>query len=142
AGEWMQNGMFRSSDRGRTWHSATQGLSALGYDVGMAVDPLDARIVYAGTAHGVYKTVDAGRGWSKLRGGPGHATDIEVAPSDPSIVYAANDGFQEPPLFKSTDAGESWAPMSDGLPAGGADATVVDPRDASIAYVGFDRSEE
>lgn len=64
-------------------------------------------------------------------------TDIEAAPSDPRVVYAATRGGG---LYRSTDGGRSWARRNGSGAAAQPDLNVfyvaVDPRDAATVYIG------
>ena len=69
---------------------------------------------------GLYKSEDRGVSWSKLTvSGQAGAkpSDLEMAPDDEDILYA---GFLGRGAFKSTDNGDTWCPLNEGiaLPAG------------------------
>lgn len=69
---------------------------------------------------------------------PSHAeplliNHIAVAPSAPSVVYAAGRPIG---VLKSTDRGATWTPARDGILNTSAYHVVVHPKDANIAYVG------
>jgi photosystem II stability/assembly factor-like uncharacterized protein len=107
----------------------------------------DQRIYYmGGTGGGVWKTTDAGTTWNNISDGyftSGDIGFIAVAPSDPNVLYvgtgepgvrietmASGDG-----LYKSTDAGKTWARI--GLEKSNNIASiVVDPQNPDIVYVG------
>ena len=58
----MKGEIFKSVYGGITWTSSW--LSATGI-AGLAVDPNNSAIIYAGTAlNGVYKTTDGGKTWN------------------------------------------------------------------------------
>ncbi len=81
--------------------------------------PGDPMTYYMGaTGGGVWKTTDAGNSWRNITDGfigTGSVGDVEVAPSDPNVVYVGmgeadirgnfshGDG-----MYKSVDAGETW----------------------------------
>lgn len=60
---------------------------------------------------------------------------LEVDPRTPGTVYAGLNVRWGLGLFKSTDGGSSWQPLTDGLDAG-VDAIALDPRDPEAVYVG------
>jgi photosystem II stability/assembly factor-like uncharacterized protein len=84
---------------------------------GVADDPLT--YYFGATGGGVWKTTDAGTTWNNVSDGffkTGSVGFIEVAPSDPNVIYvgmgercvrgvatASGDG-----VYKSTDAGKTW----------------------------------
>ena len=86
----------------------------------LAIDPSDGMTLYAGAADGgVWKTADGGGFWAPLflRELSFAIGSIAVAPSANTIVYAATgedvDGwgpsYDGVGVYKSTDAGNSWA---------------------------------
>jgi photosystem II stability/assembly factor-like uncharacterized protein len=105
--------------------------------------PGDTATYYAGSASGgIFKTVDGGVHWSPIFDDqPVHSIgDLAVAPSDPSTVWAGTgescirshisvgEG-----LFKSTDAGRTWARM--GLEQTGRIARIlIHPQNPDIVY--------
>ena len=93
---------------------------------------------------GVWKTTDAGVTWNPIFDGQPIASigAIEVAPSNPNVLYAgtgesdirsalsSGDG-----VYKSTDAGATWKNI--GLrDSRQISRIVVDPRNADVVYVG------
>lgn len=74
----------------------------------------------APTNGGVWKTTDAGRTWVPIADGlaTGSIGAVEVAPSDPNIIYiGSGEGLQRPDLstgdgmYRSNDAGKSWTKL-------------------------------
>lgn len=95
------------------------------------------------TGGGVWKTTDGGRHWTNISDGFFKAASIgsiEVAPSDPNVIYAGT-GSASPRgnistgrgIYKSTDAGKSWT-----LTGFKADAQIgkiqIHPRNCDIVY--------
>lgn len=114
-------GVFLSTDQGATWiqrtatnmPTRTQG----GYSFHMAVDPGSPGdgandIIYLGTVgHG--RSNDSGNTFAGLTNlhADNHAWAFFPQPSPtPSIVFCGNDGG----LYRSTDGGANWAPLSAG----------------------------
>jgi photosystem II stability/assembly factor-like uncharacterized protein len=60
-------------------------------------------------------------------------TDLAIDPGDPDVVYAA---MASGGVFKSTDGGGTWTPISDDLPVLTIGAIAVDPVDPDVIYVG------
>lgn len=134
------DGMYKSTDAGKTWTHLglrnSQGIPAL------AVDPRNPnRIFAAALGHpyganeerGIYLSTDGGQNWQKVlsKGENVGGSDVEIDASNPDIVYAAlwelrlgpwEDGNQYNGtgggLFKSTDGGQTWRPLTNGLPKG------------------------
>jgi photosystem II stability/assembly factor-like uncharacterized protein len=80
--------------------------------------PSQPNTFYIGATNGgVWKTTDAGRTWDPLfdAQSSGSIGAVEVAPSDPNVLYVGSgEGLQRPDLstgdgmYKSTDAGKTW----------------------------------
>lgn len=72
--------------------------------------------IYAATRGALFQSLDKGVSWKQFtfNGGQGTFQDITSNSLNPQTLYGAfNNG-----VFISTDAGETWTDMSDGLPAG------------------------
>ncbi len=131
------DGIYRSSDAGRTWTHL--GLRDGQQIPAMAVDPRDPnRLFVAVLGHpygpnperGIYRSIDGGQTFQKMlykdenTGG----SDVEIDPKDPDTIYAALWEAREGPwenaawagtsggIFKSTDGGNTWRPLTKGLP--------------------------
>jgi photosystem II stability/assembly factor-like uncharacterized protein len=131
-------GVYRSTDGGATWtHVGLTETRQIGRVVAAPSDPNIAYVAAAGNLwrgnpeRGVFKTTDAGRTWRKvlyvdtLTG----ATDLVMDPRDPSVLYAAmyqrlrspfgyNGGGPGSAIYKTTDGGESWKKLENGIPSG------------------------
>jgi photosystem II stability/assembly factor-like uncharacterized protein len=131
-------GVYRSTDAGRTWTHV--GLALAGQIGAIRVDPRDPSTAYVaalGNAfapnreRGVYKTADGGRTWARvlhLSDSTG-AVDVELEPGNPDVVYASMwraerkpwtivSGAREGGIYRSADAGRTWAKLGGGLPTG------------------------
>lgn len=107
--------------------------------------PGDSKTFYFGAVDGgVWKTTDAGTVWVPIFDDQPIASigAIEVAPSDPNIIYA---GTGEPDIrsdlasgdgvYRSIDAGKSWSNI--GLKdSRQISRIVIDPTNSDIVYVG------
>jgi photosystem II stability/assembly factor-like uncharacterized protein len=70
-----QNGDFapyllKSSDAGRSWKAITGDLPDRGSTYAIAEDPVDPRLLFAGTEFAAYWTRDGGEHWTKIAGLP------------------------------------------------------------------------
>ena len=106
----------------------------------------DTRSVYIGS--GVLKSTDAGRTWARISNSslpsPGAIADIEVDPSNPNRVYAAQySRLSENRLFASgfhysTDGGVSWTRTLQGL----ARDIQLSPNNSRTIFVGMARVDQ
>ena len=130
------SGVWKSTDAGATWSNIGLRLSPKIFS--LLVDPHDANLVYvaaAGSAtpsdaRGIFKSSDGGKTWRKVWYKDEHTSPLELDfdPGDSRTIVATT--WIVPPetgekpmegvetvLLKSTDSGESWAPMGErGLP--------------------------
>ncbi len=116
------SGAYRSLDNGQSWDviGASKGLT-ITHVSSVGFDPVDGDVLYIGTEGGIFRSNDGGNSVSQVLNS-GYITDIQFAPSNTSIGYAAyhpvynsNDGF----VFKTTDHGLSWSLISNSdIPAG------------------------
>lgn len=154
------NGVFKSTDGGGTWEN--MGLKDSFYIVRIRIHPEDPDIVYvAATGYdysndagrGILKTVDGGKTWKKslgVRGGNDHigAADLVMHPRNPEILYASvwdRSGGEESAIYKTTDGGDNWEKMSNGLPTGsigkiGLDISLSDPEILYAVAIGIGRN--
>jgi len=83
--------------------------TSLGPDGGevrsLATDPSDPEVAYAGTSAGLYKTVDRGQSWNRLRGDNVHVLGLA---GDTLYAHFFLDGG----LVRSTDGGQTWTPVA------------------------------
>jgi photosystem II stability/assembly factor-like uncharacterized protein len=127
-------GLFRSRDGGQSWEKI--GTPSPYFDV--KTHPAAPGLVLALSPFGVFRSADHGDTWTEVLGrspaGPLFST-LALAPSDPAVAYALRtDGT----LFRSLDAGATWASLGRRLPESlGRRALVVDPREAdTIVFQG------
>jgi photosystem II stability/assembly factor-like uncharacterized protein len=131
------DGMYKSTDGGATWTHLGLRDSQMIADV--EVDPANPdRLWVAVLGHpygpnaerGIFRSIDGGRTFQKVlyRDEYTSGNDVLLDPSNPNTVYATlwpqQQGFQEGAafggagtgIFKSTDGGDTWKPITQGLP--------------------------
>jgi photosystem II stability/assembly factor-like uncharacterized protein len=136
------NGVFRSTD-GQQWTTANYGLTDL--DVrSIAIDPRTHQIFVGTHGGGVFWSTDRGNSWQG--GDPAdpeirqsgltdpYITAVTINPYNGHIFAATNSG-----IFRSTDGGEHWAPVNQGLKNPQITALTHDSRSTPGTIVTADR---
>ncbi|MEQ9399505.1 MAG: hypothetical protein RJQ04_10050 [Longimicrobiales bacterium] len=135
-------GVWRSTDRGRTWHA--RGLERTGLIAKIQVDPRDPDVAFVaalGNAfakndeRGVYRTRDGGATWERVLfvADSVGAVDVVMNPRNPRELYAGMwraerkpwtlvDASRDGGVWKTTDGGDTWTRLTDpavdnGLPS-------------------------
>jgi photosystem II stability/assembly factor-like uncharacterized protein len=106
------SGIYKRTARGHSWRAVDSGLiPALRVDA-LAVDPFDARTVYAGTGDGFFRSTNAGRTWQRSNRGFKLEADRRHRLTEGAIWQITTDPFRRGTIyagsFKSTDGGRSW----------------------------------
>jgi photosystem II stability/assembly factor-like uncharacterized protein len=101
-------GVYRSLDNGLHWSLISpEGSTEIHEIESLAIDPVDPQIIYAGTWHLPWKTVDGGEHWKNIKDGIIEDSDvfsIIIDPINPQIVYASACSG----IYKSVNAGERF----------------------------------
>jgi len=131
------DGVYRSTDQGRTWSHV--GLAATRQISAVRIHPNNPDVVYVaaqgdrwkGSAErGIYRTTDGGRTWTLVLKGENAtsgASELSMDATNPRILYAAFWDHQRTPwlvrsgksgsgIWKSSDGGDSWTRLTEGLP--------------------------
>ena len=131
------DGVYRSTDAGKTW--ARRGLEATRQISQVLVHPTNPDLVYVaaqgdrwkGTSErGIYRSTDGGATWKQLLKGANPtsgASDLSMDAANPRILYASFWDHQRLPwqvrsggpgsgIWKSTDGGDTWVRLTEGLP--------------------------
>ena len=136
----MGDGVYKSTDAGKTWRHV--GLDDTEHIGNMWVDPRNPDVVLVAALgrtysrneqRGVFKTTDGGRSWKKVlyKDDVTGAVDIVFAPGNSKIGYASlMEHFTQPGaraaietsgaagIYKTTDGGDTWVQLTEGLPGG------------------------
>jgi uncharacterized repeat protein (TIGR01451 family) len=129
---------YKSTNSAGNWSASGTGLDeSIVNSLGIA--PTNSNIIYAGTAQGVFKSVDAGAHWSLTA--PGNLTvanafiySVAVDATNASIVYVAT----AVGLFKSTDGGATYGEQfHDGGQTLLPKSLAIDPNAPNTVYAGM-----
>ena len=135
-------GVYRTINATESWEKKSNGMvaadakmasMALGVN-GLAVDPVNSDIVFAGTTKGLYISRNGGEKWEKIGGmiQDAYISAIQIDPTQPSTLYlATSDRVQ-----KSEDSGVTWQPKTHGLNVSSIRSLQISPQDSQTLYVG------
>jgi len=154
-------GVFKSIDAGKTWQH--MGLVDTHHIPRMVVDVKNSDVVYvAALGHnysfneerGLFKTTDGGKTWRKILYISEKIGVVEVVmdPVDHQTLYAVTwerdrkawnnvISGEESGIYKSTDAGETWKRLTNGIPVGknvGRFGIAIAPTNPKILYAILD----
>ncbi len=160
------NILLRTKDRGQTWTEISPDLTRNETDkqgpgagpitnevlesyntlTYVVESPHEKGVIWTGADDGlVHLTLDDGKNWANVSPpdlGTGIVNAIEVSPHAPATAYLAvtqhKFGTHTPLIFKTTDYGENWSQIGNGLPADGHFVRVVreDPIRKDLLFAG------
>ncbi|MCY4572335.1 MAG: hypothetical protein OXF01_05990 [Gemmatimonadetes bacterium] len=132
---------------GEAQMSRNDGQSNYGNLTALAESPHDPAVLYTGSDDGrVHVTRDRGASWTDVTGNvPGvpaftYVTRIVASRAAPGEVYAVFDGHRSddfnPYIFASSDFGENWRQITNGLPMSSLNALAQHPTAHSLLFAG------
>jgi len=148
----MGDGMYKSTDAGESWKHI--GLPEAGLIGDVIVDPDNPDRIFVAALgdifgpneqRGVFRSQDGGETWENVffASDSTGAVDLAINPSNPRVMYAAMwrterkpwtliDGGPEGGVWKTTDGGDTWTKLTNGLPGGtlgriGVDVSPANP---------------
>ena len=149
-------GVWKSTNAGTTWESIFDqyGSASIG---AVAIFPKNPDIIWVGTGEanvrnsvgwgdGMYKSTDGGKTFTRVGlEDSHHIARIITHPENPDIVYVAAQGHLwgytgQRGLYKTTDGGETWLKLGNGLPDDGKTGCTdikMDPNDPDVLYTAF-----
>lgn len=133
-------GLFRSTDGGAGWTAATgHGFPAASV-VELAIDPRDARTVFAATVvdgqyspEGLMRSRDGGATWSAVAPPWGLVLALAFDPRRKGVLYAATSYAETSGLYRTADAAGSWELV--GFSGHTVTSVAIDTRGSAVVYV-------
>ena len=132
------DGVWKSSDGGKTF--TNMGLRDSKHINRIVIDPANDNVVLvaatgplfgSGGERGIYKTTDGGATWKRVLfvDDETGANDLVISYTEPRTLYAStyqrrrtsccvNGGGPGSGIWKSTDGGDTWTRLTNGLPSG------------------------
>ena len=154
------DGVYKSEDGGSSWKN--MGLKTSEHISKIVVHPTDPNTVWVaaqgplwskGGERGIYKTSDGGNSWKQVLGDNEWtgATELVIDPRNPKVLYAATwdrhrtvaalmGGGPGSGLHRSTDGGETWTKLSQGLPTSnmGKIGLAISPQQPDVLYAAIE----
>jgi photosystem II stability/assembly factor-like uncharacterized protein len=152
-------GIFRTYDGGATWHECSrglpQGVEGARFNHKLVADPRDANTLYFQHLLGLFRSHDGGDSWHPIGQGLPSTFGFPLAVTrrgDLFVAPLASMHERHMPggklrLYRSRDGGETWHPVSSGLPEHPSyvnvlrDALAVDSLDPPGVYFGTSAGE-
>ena len=157
------DGVYKTIDGGKSWKN--MGLKDSRQIGGIVIDPRNSNIIFVaaegsvwgpGGDRGLYKSIDGGKTWKKnldISENTG-VNNIIYDPRNPDVMYATSEqrrrhvftkigGGPETSVYKSTDAGETWDKIINGLPTVdmGGIGIAISPINPDIIYLVLETAE-
>ena len=154
------HGLFISDDGGKTWRNS--GLKKSEHISKIIVHPRDPNTIWVAVQgplwspdgeRGLYKSNDGGKTWKnklKINKWTG-VTDLVIDGSNPAILYAASwqrhrtvaaymGGGPGTSIYKSTDYGDNWFKIDNGLPESnmGKIGLAISPMKSNVLYAAIE----
>lgn len=149
-------GVWKSTNAGTSWQPIFDDYSSASIGA-VALFQKDPSIIWVGTGEsnvrnsvawgdGVYKSMDGGETFKNMGlKDTHHIAKVVTHPADPDVVYVAAQGHLwghtgEQGLFKTSDGGETWVKLKNGLPDDsktGCTHVQIDPQDPQVLYAAF-----
>lgn len=157
------DGVYKSKDGGATW--SNMGLKTSEHIAKVIVHPDNSDKIYvasmgplwkAGGERGIYLSDDGGVTWRQTLAVDEHtgAADLVMHPTEPHILYASTQqrrrhvytyvgGGKASTIYKSTDSGETWHQVEEGLPSSkmGRIGLAISPADPDYIYAIVEAAE-
>jgi photosystem II stability/assembly factor-like uncharacterized protein len=166
------DGVYRSRDGGKSFENV--GLKQSEHISKIVIDPRNSNTLFVaaqgplwspGGERGLFKSTDGGATWKNVlsKGLYTGVTDVVLDLRNPNVMYAAThqrhrtvwallDTGPESAIYKSSDAGETWRELTQGIPGGdkGKISLGISPQKNHVVYAtielvnrkgGFFRSE-
>ena len=134
-------GIFKTTDGGESWFllPSTQN-NANFYYVNKLVYDSTTSTLWAGTRKGLFKSTDGGATFRSVITGQNkgniHCTDLEIAYSTPTKIFAAFGLFNQSVIYRSTNAGNTWE-QNYKIDGTGRIELAVSPSNPNVVYASF-----
>lgn len=134
--------LYASFNGGNSWTQLSTGVVANNRYTAIAVSEYNEELMFAGTSEGdMLVSRDLGETWKNVRQNGlvnRWVKDIACSRYFDGTAYVVYSGFGTPHVFKTTNFGENWYPISSGLPDIPTNAIALHPENEDIIFIGTD----
>ena len=154
------DGVYLSTDGGQSWEN--KGLKTSEHVSKIVVHPDNSDVLWVaaqgplwskGGERGIFKSTDGGTTWKRTLGDEEWtgATDLLIDPRNPQVLYAATwqrhrtvaaymGGGPGSGIHRSTDGGDTWEELTNGLPEGpmGKIGLAISPQQPDVLYAAIE----
>ena len=137
-GETQNGGIFRTTNGGSSWSSATSGISmseSVSWVAPILAHPTTSGTFYTARQR-VYRSTDNGGSWTAISAnvnGGSSVREMAISKSNPSVMFATSVSS----VFKSTDAGVTWTNVTSGLPSRTITSVNIYPTNSDEVFLTF-----
>ncbi len=133
-------GIIKSTDRGATWIATglTWEFKANTSVQKIVANPKNPKTIFAATSEGTYRSYNSGATFVRIDSTL-MAMDVAINPVDTSIIYIAcgqRNTAPNPGLYQSTNGGNSFTKLTNGLPVTnfGRTSLAISPSNPNVVY--------
>lgn len=158
------DGIYKSLDGGKSWKN--MGLTKSEHIGKILIDPRNSDVLFVaaegplwsgGGERGLYKSQNGGKSWKAVLALDQYTgvTDVEFDPENPDNIYAATyqrfrrtwalmAGGPNSGVHKSSDNGETWRKLNQGLPSGdmGKIGLAITPANPNLVYATIEAGDK
>ncbi len=156
------DGIYKSNDAGLSWEHI--GLDSSSYIARIIVDYSNSQRIFVaacgnlftpGPERGIYRSDDGGLTWQKKLFITDSTSGIDIVqhPTNPNILYASmwermrgltyrRSTGESSGIYKSTDGGDTWVELTNGLPSGayvGRIGLAIAKSNPDVLYASYDK---
>lgn len=112
--------LYKSIDRGATWTRPNPNSFWSLKIHHIAIAPSNSNTLYLAGYDRIWKTIDGGKNVFNIANNlplsSGNITSVSVKNDDENTVWVTLGGYTNPGVFQSTNGGQTWVKISNGLP--------------------------
>ena len=133
---------YISFSSGEYWTKFNTGLKTAGRYTAIGISPVNEEVFYVGTSDGnVAVTTNFCENWENVTNNGlvnRWVKDFACSAKDAGTTYVVYSGFGTPHVFKTTDYGQHWIPISNGLPDIPVNSIALHPVNENMIFIGTD----